>query len=213
MSDQLGLRERKKLETARTLWETAIGLFLEHGFDDVTVTQIAAAANVSKMTVFNYFPAKEDLVIRPLEPHVDEPARVVRDRARDESAVAALRRDFLDALARRDPSTGLNDTPGVLGVQRLLRDTPALTQRALALGRRSRRLLAEELARSTGSGGVLVDVAAAQLIGAREALVDENVRRVLGGESADGAYPDAVADAERAFDLLEAGLRGYGARS
>ncbi|GAB3989365.1 TetR family transcriptional regulator [Actinoallomurus acanthiterrae] len=191
------------------LWSTAIDLFVERGFDNVTVAQIAAAADVSKMTVFNYFPTKEDLVLRPMEEHVGEPARVVRDRAPGQSAVAALRDAFLAALAERDAATGLNDFPGVLGVQRLLIDTPSLAQRALALGHRSRQLLGEELARCTGSADVLAHVAAAQFIGARETLVARNVRRLLDGESADDVYPEAVADAESAFDLLETGLRDY----
>lgn len=207
--EQLGLRERKKIETARTIWSTAVGLFVEHGFENVSVARIAAAANVSKMTVFNYFPAKEDLVVRPLEEHVGDPARVVRERAPGESAVRALRRDFLAALARYDASTGLNDTPHVLSVQRLLRATPVLLQRVYAISRHTEQLLAAELAEQTGRPGVLPHVAAAQLVGAREALVSENVRRLLDGHSAETARPDAERDAEQAFELLEKGLDGY----
>ncbi|BBJ40169.1 hypothetical protein SSPO_028870 [Streptomyces antimycoticus] len=43
----------------------ATGLFLERGFDRVTVAEVAAAAEVSVNTVYNYFPAKEDLVLPP----------------------------------------------------------------------------------------------------------------------------------------------------
>src|SRR3989440_5165790 len=108
------------------LREVAIGLFTERGFDGVSVSEIAATADVSKMTVLNYFPTKEDLVVSPLEDHVDEPARVVRERAAGESAVAALRRQFLAALAGRDPATGLNDVPRVRAMQQLMMSTPAL---------------------------------------------------------------------------------------
>jgi AcrR family transcriptional regulator len=61
MATPKGLREKKKLGTRRGIAEVATRLFMKHGFDAVTVGDIAAAANVSKMTVFNYFPRKEDL--------------------------------------------------------------------------------------------------------------------------------------------------------
>jgi AcrR family transcriptional regulator len=56
-----GLRERKKAETRQAISDVATRLFEARGFEPVTVAEIAAAANVSAKTVFNYFPAKEDL--------------------------------------------------------------------------------------------------------------------------------------------------------
>src|SRR3954463_10622699 len=103
------LRQRKKAQTRAALWNTAIELFVEHGFDNVSVTQIAAAAEVSKMTFFNYFPTKEDLVIGPMAEHTNELAETVRARVAGEPPVEALPRHFLDGLARRDPVTGLCD--------------------------------------------------------------------------------------------------------
>jgi AcrR family transcriptional regulator len=158
------------------------------------------------MTIFNYFPTKEDLVIRPMEDHVGDPARCVRDRRPQESAVAALRRDFLAALDRRDATTGLNDTAGIVGVQRLALETPSLTHRVYALGHRAQQLLADELAGHPGWTTVLAAAAAAQIIGARQALIDENVRRILNKESADAIRNDAVTNAEQVFALLESGL-------
>ena len=57
-----GLRERKKRETREAIAAAAMALFLEHGFDAVTVADVARAADVSEKTVFNYFATKEDLV-------------------------------------------------------------------------------------------------------------------------------------------------------
>ncbi len=58
-----GLRERKKQRMYQSVSDIAIRLFMEKGFDAVSVAEIAAAAEISKPTLFRYFPAKEDLVL------------------------------------------------------------------------------------------------------------------------------------------------------
>ena len=58
-----GLRERKRLRTRQVIQEHALRLFVERGYDATTVADVAAAADVSSMTVFRHFPTKEDLVL------------------------------------------------------------------------------------------------------------------------------------------------------
>jgi AcrR family transcriptional regulator len=58
---ETGRRERKKQQTRQVISDVATRLFLERGFDTVTVAEVARAADVAVQTVFNHFPAKEDL--------------------------------------------------------------------------------------------------------------------------------------------------------
>lgn len=85
-----GLRERKKQQTRRLISDIATGLFLERGFDEVTIAEIAEAADVSVATVYNYFPAKEDLFFDREEETVDRYSRFVRERAPGQSAAHAI---------------------------------------------------------------------------------------------------------------------------
>lgn len=61
MSPPSDLRSRKRLATRQSISDAATRLFLDRGFDQVTVDEIAAAADVGRMTVFNHFPRKEDM--------------------------------------------------------------------------------------------------------------------------------------------------------
>ncbi|MBE1534793.1 TetR/AcrR family transcriptional regulator [Actinomadura algeriensis] len=201
-----GLRERKKQRVRAAISEAAITLFQESGFDGVTVAEIAAAAEVSKPTLFAYFPSKEDLVLHRFIDHEDEPARVVRGREPGVPPLAALRRNFLDGLDRRDPVTGLNDTPQVLVFHNLLYSTPALITRLTAYMLRAESALADALAEAAPGDEIAPLVAAAQIFGTQRVLGDRNVRDMRAGRGADDVHPEAAARAEAAFDLLERGL-------
>ncbi|QEU86468.1 TetR/AcrR family transcriptional regulator [Streptomyces viridosporus] len=191
---ETGLRERKRRRMYRTVSDTAVRLFLERGFDAVSVAEVAAAAEISKPTLFRYFPAKEDLVLYRIADHEDEAARVV---GRGPSPVEALRRHFLDGLRRCDPVTGLNDDPEVLAFHSLLYGTPALVARLYGYLERSEEALAEAL-----GGGLGARLAAGQIIAVRRILAQENWRRIAAGEPVAEVRGDAVAAAERAFDVL-----------
>lgn len=205
--EELGLRERKKRRTREAIADAAFALFGRSGFDSVSVADIAAAAEVSKPTLFAYFPAKEDLVLRRFTDDTRSPARVVRDRPAGVPALSALRRSFLDRLAERDPLTGLNDTPTAITFHNLLHSTPSLTARLTAhMLDRERELAAELLAAGEPGDEFLAHVVAAQVFGAQRVLADRNAHEICSGRRADDAYPAAVARAETAFDLLERGL-------
>lgn len=204
-----GLRERKKQQTYQNVSDIAIRLFLEKGFDAVSVAEVAAAAGISKPTLFRYFPAKEDLVLHRFADHEDEAARVVRaaraDTGAGTSPVAALRRHFLDGLSREDPVTGLNGAPEVLAFHRLLYGTPSLVARAYEYQQRSEAVLAVALGDTLAAR-----LAAGQIIAVQRILAQENWRRIAAGEAVEAVREDAVAAAEGAFGQLEAGLPWLG---
>src|SRR6185436_7173864 len=86
-------KQRTRLEIS----DIATRMFIERGFENVTVAEVAAAANVSVNTVFNYFSTKEELFFDRTE-NTSWTSTVVRERRRGESAVMALRRAFRKLL-------------------------------------------------------------------------------------------------------------------
>ena len=91
MAEPMGRRERKKAATRTAIVNAATALFLERRFDDVTVREIADAADVSPTTVFAHFPHKEALVFHQEQQQHEQLATAVRDRAPGTSISAALR--------------------------------------------------------------------------------------------------------------------------
>jgi AcrR family transcriptional regulator len=86
-----GLRERKKIATRRALHRAALELVAERGLDAVSVDDIAARADVSPRTFFNYFSTKDDAVIGTVPTARDDLVQGLLDRPAAESPVQALR--------------------------------------------------------------------------------------------------------------------------
>lgn len=204
MIEPTGLRARKKARTHDAIADTAITLFLAHGFDHVSVTDIAAAAEVSKPTLFRYFATKEDLVLHRFADHQGEAARVVRDRQPGLAPVTALHRHFLAGLDRYDPVTGLNDHPGVVAFHRLVFSTPNLA------GRLTQYMLDDEEALAGALAAALdpsigARLQAAQVLAVQRVLARANWQKIASGRTARAVRPEAVADADRAYAQLRSG--------
>jgi len=128
MAEQQGLRERKKQETWRSIAETARRLFKERSFDAVTVDDIAREAHVSRKTVFNYFPTKEDLFFSGMEVFEAQLLDAIRERERGESILAAFERFLTQPqglLAASDKDAGER----LYGIIRMIAETPRLQAR------------------------------------------------------------------------------------
>src|SRR4051794_35897847 len=146
MATATGLRERKKQQTREQIARVAMKLFLKRGFDAVTVAEVAKAANVSEKTVFNYFPAKEDLVFPNGEARWAELVDRIRDRPPGASLVEPFRaatHDYLDQVA-----TG--DVAELTARPRLVLQSEALRARLYAWWEKEAALLAPVVAEAAG---------------------------------------------------------------
>jgi len=155
-----GLRERKKAETRRSIQEHALRLFLEKGYDQTTVEEIAAAAGVSHMTFFRYFPNKHAVVeTDDYDPVI---AAAVRGRPSGEDPLTAIRRALTGAL-RALPAAELST---VRIRARLILGVPALRARQIESQRSTRALFAEAIAGRGGGDGYRDRVLAAAALSA-----------------------------------------------
>ncbi|MFD9882890.1 TetR/AcrR family transcriptional regulator [Streptomyces alboflavus] len=94
MTVPTGRRERKKAATRQKIADTALRLFLERGYDEVGIRDVAAEADVAVTTLFSHFAAKEALVFERDDDFEQRLTRAVTDRAPDEPLVPALRREI-----------------------------------------------------------------------------------------------------------------------
>ncbi|MFG1924896.1 TetR/AcrR family transcriptional regulator [Cryptosporangium sp. NPDC048952] len=122
----MSLRDRKKLETRQRISDEATMLFLARGFEAVTVAEIADAANVSRMTVFNYFPRKEDLLFDRVPEMHEMLLGAVTDRPAGTTPVHAVRDRLLELIAQGHPLGGAGDHRKFW---RTVLDSPALRAR------------------------------------------------------------------------------------
>ncbi|WP_419992928.1 TetR/AcrR family transcriptional regulator [Streptomyces boninensis] len=116
-----GRRERKKAATRQAIADAALRLFLERGYDDVGIREIADAADVSTTTLFKHFPVKEALVFDEAADHEARLIAAVRERPEGQSIPAALREH---ALTARLAAAGSD--PRFKAFMELVDGTPAL---------------------------------------------------------------------------------------
>ncbi|PDT78216.1 TetR/AcrR family transcriptional regulator [Bradyrhizobium sp. C9] len=128
MSNRDGLRERKKEATRQAISDVATELFVARGFDNVSVAEIAEAAEVSRMTVFNYFPRKEDLFFDREEESRQILKAAFAERPSGEAPLITLRRLVQRLADRAHPFAKFTDATAKFW--RTVAESPALSARA-----------------------------------------------------------------------------------
>src|SRR2546423_7783045 len=195
----MGLRESKKLEMRREIADAAMRLFVQRGFDHVTVSEVAAAARVSEKTVFNYFPTKEDLFFDEVPERQAAVIAAIRNRTPGESIVGALRR-LQAADCPRLCSAGF------AVFARIIEESPALQAKELEVMAQMTELLAAAVRDELGAHQVDAKIAANMLVAVHWQLFRNARAQALAGRQGPAAVRRLRSDLDRGYRLLEHGL-------
>ena len=141
-----GRRERKKAATRKLISDTATSMFLERGYENVSIREIADAADVSPTTVFAHFAQKEAIVFDEDDEQREQLIGAVRDRLPGVSISDALKTLYLDTHAEM-----LEHGDGAKRFMEMLESTPALRDYGARMWTRHEAALADEIARELGS--------------------------------------------------------------
>ena len=201
-----GIRQRKKAETRARISTVGTFLFAQYGFDNVTMTQIADAAGVSRMTVFNYFPRKEDIFFdRRPEMHAML-AKAIGERPRGATVLQSLRALLVGLLSRGHPFIAV--TPGVAGFWKVVADSDALRRSAYELLEELHDGVAASLAKAAGlpARDPTATLAAAMFLTVHRTAYEDALRRVRAGESIETVRRRQRELVTKGFDMLERAL-------
>lgn len=209
MATEMGLRESKKQETRQLISDCATRLFIEQGFEQTTIAEIAASARVAKKTVTNYFPRKEDLALDHHEAFTQGLARTVAERGPDEEPLTALGRTFRTALLEHSPVVGFTGP----AFARMVADSPTLTARLRELHDQREEALAAALTAAAAPDAAPDSVppiaprAAAALIAAADRLLFRRIQELtLAGRTDDQIEATLIPEADHLRALLGAAL-------
>lgn len=201
-----GLRDKKRQQTRSALSQAAIRLFAERGFDAVTVAEIAAEANVSPKTAFNYFPKKEDLVLDRRQEIELELLLAIRQRPLGEAAVSAVRRHTL-RVAMQLNEVGPERRQAF---RKIIEASPTIHARLRQLSLTTEQALAQLLAQDTGAGPHdPTPMVVATALGLLARLAYGVPGWPAGGVE---SFDEIVEGINAAFDAFEAGFSHYATR-
>ncbi|MCX4674224.1 TetR/AcrR family transcriptional regulator [Streptomyces sp. NBC_01433] len=208
-----GLRERKKRQVRQHISDLATGLFLKHGFVTVTVAEVAELADVSVNTVYNYFPAKEDLFLDRMKGVSQRVARFIRARDKGESAAEAVLRELRAAVVAVSPEYGLMD--GFADFMRVIEEAPTLKARLWYLQQEILQAVVGALREETGAAP---DDPTPLLVGGQitwieGALVGYISQEMAAGRKAVEVSRDALAVLDEIEEMLGEKVLNYARRA
>jgi len=146
-AEPMGRRERKKAATRKNISDVATRMFLERGFDNVSIREVADAADVSPTTVFTHFPQKEALVFDEDDEQRDRLVSAVRDRAEGTSISRAIRDFYATEIGVNVDEHG-EDVARIF--MRFLNETPALREYGARMWLRHEDALSDAIAEEFG---------------------------------------------------------------
>jgi AcrR family transcriptional regulator len=186
--------ERRRAETRQHVADVAIRLFFERGFDAVSVTEIADAADVARPTVFAYYPRKEDLVFDRATSVTEALVSAIRDA--DGAPVPAL----LDRLRGPAALGSLGSGPDeLLRFWRLVAGSRSLRARARELGEEMEAHVAAALQER---GVAHAGVSAALIAGAYRSVSLDAIRRILDGAPMTDVQGERTKNLDQAFNAV-----------
>lgn len=185
----MSLRERKRARTRQALIDAAMDLFERNGYDETTIADIAAAAEIGTRTFFSYFASKEELLFPDAESRVQALLEALSNRDPDDRPIDLLVRVLADGGEVSDDIIG-KLTPLRM---RLLQTVPAVQGRALQIQFNAERRIAEILAEAFPDE--LDDLTARTLTGAFAGAVRGASQAML--DRADELTPEQRAEATR----------------
>lgn len=209
-----GLRERKKALMRQLISDTATLMFLERGFDDVRVSEVAAACDVSEKTIYNYFPTKESLLLDREEGTTDAIRRALGPEAQAVSpidAMVGILKSELDELVSHLGSAQDFTYPQILHFNELIERTPSLKAARADMADRFARLAAELMAARAGvdPDDPEPQIAADALVSLWQIFYRSIVKYSDRGMAPEELREHVLSDVRRAARLLDTGLWSF----
>jgi AcrR family transcriptional regulator len=179
---EVGLRELKKARTRRAIADAAARLFAERGYEQVAVSDVARAAEVSEQTIYNYFQTKEQLVTDLDRDFQEELDRLIRTRAPGISPAAAIRELVLNAVEgiRRVPAEQWRGELGYLAAI-----SPTVHRLSLEMSDRQANTIAAAISQSSTLIPEIAKLQGIALAGVFQIIITEAGQRTLDGQTQD----------------------------
>ncbi len=201
-------RERKKLATREGIAATARRLFVERGFDAVTITEIAVAADVAEKTVYNHFATKDDLAFPGRREDLNRLLAEIAKRAPGASVLDVFRARTNAMLD--DLTAGADDD--LVALSKIVGASQALRERLTTGWEMESAALTAVIAESAGAedGDVVAAVVARTLSWTHRTILRAALTGLLAEEDRNGLAARLRLTAARAYDQLAGGLEDYG---
>lgn len=206
-----GLRERKKRLTRQRISDIATALFVAHGFDAITVAQVAEKVGVSEKTVYNYFTTKESLVFDQADQQLADATAAVRNRRPGVSPSVAIVQQLKQEITRMAMLVGGEDLSFMTRFRAMVGEAPQL--RAALADQRHTLVNSLTVVLAAEAGVDPRDPepvsAARALVSLHELFFESFARHVEDRVPAAELLAAVESDLERAARLLDTGLWSF----